>query len=183
MGAPRRISDRVLVAAFVRWKGNVEGAADSIPIAPNNMRKRLQALGMDLASARAEIRTGTFGISRYVPDESPPTEPPVRLSGTAQRSAPAIYPKPVETPTLGSVSSAVPEFARRGDKPIRVLPEHGDRIRRGRRQLSAQADADLDDSALLAQFIEERWDDWLSEQTKTARRERTEGEDGGGGEG
>ncbi|KKL14043.1 hypothetical protein LCGC14_2519660, partial [marine sediment metagenome] len=47
----------------------------------------------------------------------------------------------------------------------------------------AVSDVDLDETGLLALFVEERWDDWLSEKVQTARRERTEGEDGGGGEG
>jgi hypothetical protein len=53
-----------------------------------------------------------------------------------------------------------------------VLPEHGDRIRSGRRRLAAEADVDLDDSALLAQFIEEGFAGWLSRKLKSVRQER-----------
>jgi len=48
--------------------------------------------------------------------------------------------------------------------PVRVLPDHQDKISRGRRRLSAHLDLDLSNTGVLEQFIEERFDAWIEEQ-------------------
>ncbi len=136
---------------------------------PDNLRGRARQLGIDLNVLR--------GLKRGTPNDttSPLTLPLPRNAGKpagGPKSARALYPRAVGSPSLIPVSSAVSEFTRRGDKPIRVLPEHGDRIRSGRRRLSAEADTDLDDTQLLAEFIEEGFEDWLKRKAEAIRRAR-----------
>ncbi len=170
MGAPERVSKAAAIASLERWRGNVEGAADELHIAPNNLRNCIKRFSIDLQEIR--IRT-------HPQDQNGPNAPVRMERGRSdgpddQQSASAIFPSANRPPTVSTVSSVVPEFARRGEKPIRVLPDHGDRIRRGRRRLSAEADSDLDDSALLAQFIDERFEGWLDEMVARVRREKSE---------
>jgi hypothetical protein len=70
------------------------------------------------------------------------------------------------------MGAALPVVPRHRERPIRLLPEHGDRIRRGRRRLSAETDNDLDDSALLGRFIEERFDRWVEDLVRQVRESR-----------
>jgi hypothetical protein len=131
----------------------VKAAAAELGIKPDNLRKRLIFLGINLQA----VRVGGAPRSPLVP----PMPPEGRAKHGDQKSSAALYPRQLLTPNFGTVSSAVTEFGRRADKPIRVLPEHGDRIRSARRRLSAEADTDLDDTQLLAEFIEEGFEGWL----------------------
>jgi hypothetical protein len=176
MGAPRRFSDERILRAFVRWRGVLEDAAGEIGISPNNMRQRLKNLGLDLALAREAIRNGTFRPDQHVSRES---ERVVPFGVRAQRSARAIYQSTGPGPTFAGVSSAAHEFAKRSEKPerpIKVLPEHADRIRSARRRLAAEMDVDLDDTGFLAELIEQTLDSFLARRLEAVRQARDEHE-------
>jgi len=153
-------------AAIEKWRGNVKAAAAELGIKPDNLRKRLLDLGIDLRT----IRVGGTPQSPLV-TPMPPCDS-ARQGG--HKSSAALYPGRLLTPTFATVSSTVSDFGRRMDKPIRVQPEHGDRIRSGRRRLSAEADTDLDDTQLLAEFIEEGFEDWLKGKLEAIRQARSE---------
>ena len=177
MGAPKRVPDAVVSATILRWRGNVKAAAAEVRMKPESLRTRVRALGIDLDALRN---------SKMATPEWPGG--PVRAGMTLRavigvgagivaggpRSSRALYRGEGEGPTFANVSSTVSDFGRRMDKPIRVQPEHGDRIRSGRRRLSAEADTDLDDTQLLAEFIEEGFEDWLKGKLEAIRHARTE---------
>ena len=153
-------------AAIEKWRGNVKAAAAELGIKPDNLRKRLLALGIELQI----IRLG--GTPQSPPETRMPPQSQDEPGG--QKSVGALCSGRVLTASFGVVSSTVSDFGRRMDKPIRVQPEHGDRIRSGRRRLSAEADTDLDDTQLLAEFIEEGFEDWLKGKLAAIRHARTE---------
>jgi hypothetical protein len=70
-----------------------------------------------------------------------------------------------------TMSSAIPDSGR-SEKPIRIPAEAVGRIRRGRRRLSAETDSDLDDSTIVAEFIEESFDPWVEKKVKALRAAR-----------
>jgi len=187
MGAPKRVPDEVVSATILRWRGNVKAAAAEVRMKPESLRTRVRALGIDLDALRnSKVATPKWPGG------------PVRAGMTLRggiavgagivaggpRSSCALYRGEGEGPTFASVSSAMPEFGRRADKPIRVEPRHGDRIRSGRRRLSVEADTDLDDTQLLAEFIEEGFEGWLKAKLETIRqaRDARQGEDVQGSE-
>jgi len=162
----RQVPNEAIRAAAERWRGNVAGAADEVHIKRDHFRERCRRLRIDLDA----LRQGGAPSAPLCPLSPLPAQ-----AKTGDRKvAGAPYPKLVEMPTVSSVSSTVSDFGRRMDKPIRVQPEHGDRIRSGRRRLSAEADTDLDDTQLLAEFIEEGFEDWLKGKLAAIRHARTE---------
>ncbi len=175
MGAPKRVPDAVVSASILRWRGNVKAAAAEVRMKPESLRTRVRALGIDLDALRgsqAATPEGPRGPVRAGMAPRGVITVGAGISRGSPRSSRALYRGESEGPILANVSSTVPDFTRRADKPIRVLPEHGDRIRSGRRRLSAEADTDLDDTQLLAQFIEENFEDWLKHKLEAVRHTR-----------
>jgi len=164
--AAKRVPNEVIKAAAKRWRGNVAGASAEVRMKRDHFRERCNRLSIDLDA----LRRGR------PPCPLPPPMPPPAPGSLANEGDPVVsrapYPRLIEMPILQVVSSAVTEFERRADKPIRVEPRHGDRIRSGRRRLSVEADTDLDDTQLLAEFIEEGFDGWLKAKLETIRQAR-----------
>jgi hypothetical protein len=173
MAAPKLRSDADVKCAIERWRGNVRAAADELGIKPDNLRARLKVLAVDLEGLRK--RGAPFRDHKRGTPQGPVMRPMgsgAANAGGGRESLGAPFPAGGARSKLVVMSSAVPELARRGEKPIRVLPDHADRIRRGRRRLSAEADSDVDDSALLAQFIEEQFESWLEDLIRRVREDR-----------
>ena len=178
MPAQKRVQDSTIREALERWRGNIQAAAAWVGMAPNNFRRRLKELGIDPATVRRRGAPASHG--RYVPDGSGQA---ARFPASDQQSEADIYPAGGDAPSLVGMGAVLPVVPRQRERPIRILPELGDRIRRGRRRLAAETDNDLDDSALLGRFIEERFDVWVEELVRQVRESRAggDGDKNGGG--
>lgn len=176
MAPPKRIPDAAVIQAIREWRGNVEGAADQLRITSSNLRKRLVALEVNLATLR---QGGTDSYHSH-PIPSIPMTPIVAgktHQGESHKSQGRLYPRRVPRPNLTDVSTA-PAAA---ERPIRVSPTVADVIRRGRRRLSAATDQDIDDTALLAKFVAETFEPWVNALVEQAagagaNEDRPEGE-------
>jgi hypothetical protein len=172
MPAQKRVRDSAIREALERWRGNIQAAAAWVGMAPNNFRRRLKELGIHPAVVRGQ-GGAPASSSRYVPDGSRQAG---RFPASDQQSAADIYPVGGHAPSLVGMGAVLPVVPRPRERPIRILPELGDRIRRGRRRLAAETDNDLDDSALLGRFIDERFEVWVEELIRRVRESRAGGD-------
>ena len=197
MSARKRVPDDQVIRAIQRWRGNVTAAADTLGIAPINLRKRLHALGVDLRVFRRLKDTGIHGIpGRGQSGTASPISGASNESGGRNQSAAGICSATGRGTSLSVVSTDVLTRPR-GPAPVRLTPDQVEVLREAKFELQYQLRAEVNESSILQQFFEDGFKDWLSmklapsvavrktesaKKPKTARRARTEGEDGGGGE-
>jgi hypothetical protein len=172
MAAQKRVQDSSIREALECWRGNIQAAAAWVGLAPNNFRRRLKELALDPAALRGEPAAGA-PPDHYIPDGPRQAAPFPPID--QQQSEGDISPAAGHAPNPVGMGAALPVVPRQRERPIRILPEYGDRIRRGRRRLAAETDNDLDDSALLGRFIEERFAIWVEELVRQVRESRGEG--------
>jgi len=167
MAAPKRIPDVAVKQAIVAWRGNVTAAADSLGIAPNNLRKRLADLGLDPAKLRSDmsgiapnvpVPIGTIGTTRTHRHSSAGTH--------EQRNGAAIFPRRGGPASLSPVQQqAASEAAvvpmRSKQKPTRLKPEQLDRLREAKFDLQARYREDYDENRILWEFFDDGFDAWL----------------------
>lgn len=155
MPAPKRISDEAVMEAIQLWRGKVEAAADRLGIAPNNLRKRLDALRVDLSLLRDGER---YRMSNTQPNVSNPSTRTNR-----QKSAAPIYPGSGPRPIVPGMQSAAPSLPTipAKVKPTRLRPDHQERFREAKFDLQARFRMETDENRILEQFIDDCLDGWL----------------------
>lgn len=189
MPAPKRITDQSIEEAVLRWRGNVTAAAEQLGIAPVNLRKRIESLGLDLAVIRAGGGSHMAGTHTDVshptePNESLGTVPMTPNAGAGKYSPPTpggIFSGKGAARKLSTVEQAVEKdevagipvrtvAARR--KPARLEPSNEDRLVEFQRQIEARYGVDTDLTGLLNQFFEEVFQTWSSEKLSPAEAEK-----------
>ena len=100
-------------------------------------------------------------------------EPPMRPG-----AAPASF-RGVQEEMTGSPPD-VPEVRQR--KPIRIKPEHAERLRQAKLDYAGRRRIETDETAILAQFIDDKLEEWLAERLPASqsepKRKAARGKDG-----
>lgn len=79
MPAPKRTPDAKVREALTVWRGNVKAAAGALGMSSNNLRKRMELLGIDLAALRGPApATSEFPI-RSTARRAPPRVLPAHV--------------------------------------------------------------------------------------------------------
>lgn len=166
MPAPKRIPDAEVLQAIQKWRGNVEQAAHRIGIAPNNLRKRLASLAVDLPLLRTHQGYGMSRTKRVIPNASSQGG---SLVPTHQQDARPIFPASRHRPKLVSVETVeaaageVPiKTTRAAMRPVRVTPPQQEQLQRAAWALQARYEVPTDAGLILEQFIEEGFEAWLA---------------------
>lgn len=160
----------------MRWRGNVTAAADELGIQPKNLRKRLETLGLDLSAVRHA--GGAMGASGPTPIDpsgprasSRPLPTPLGPSrATGRKTATGLSRSDARAPILRDVSNTAMATEEQEapiksvtvkPKPLRLRPEHQDRLRNAKLDLGARYRVETDENAILDQFFEESFEPWL----------------------
>jgi hypothetical protein len=173
-------TDAQVREAIMRWRGNVTAAADELGIQPKNLRKRLDTLGMDLAA----LRRGEGAVEASTMAPLNPIGPPSVRRPLSTPSAPALAAgrknatgpsRPdASAPILRDVSTTTAAAAEEQEapikgvtvkpKPLRLRPEHQDRLRNAKLDLGARYRIETDENTILDQFFSEKFEPWLREK-------------------
>jgi DNA-binding transcriptional LysR family regulator len=181
----------------MRWRGNVTAAADELGIQPKNLRKRLDTLGMDLAALRRgegaeEAGTMTPRDPRGPsPVRRPPEAPSASVRATGRKNESGLSRSGASAPILRDVSTTAAameenEAPIKGvtvkPKPLRLLPANQERLRDAKLDLGARHRVETDESTILNQFFEEKFEPWLREKLEPAAAGKRKKNGGGGTE-
>ena len=201
--ANRQVTAQQITNALLEWRGNVEQAAHSLGIRRNSLYERIQRLGLNLEGFRAMNRkmepvTRPSGVPRVFGQEASSSSGRRKASGPARNSHSASVTEEdkrrkftrMEAVGSGDAIEAPIKAAPGRFRPPRLRPTQQDRLRDAKLDLGAHYRVETDESLILQQFFDERFEDWFSmklapsgagqeggKRVKTARRERTEGED------
>lgn len=160
----------------MRWRGNVTAAADELGIQPKNLRKRLDTLGMNLAALRRGEGAGGVGAVAPLDPRGPSrvpqplAAPPAPRGGTGRKSGTGLSRSEASAPILRDVSTTAAATEEREapikgvtvkPKPLRLRPEHQDRLRNAKLDLGARYRVETDENTILDQFFEEAFEPWL----------------------
>jgi hypothetical protein len=183
-------TDGEVEGAILKWRGKVVAAAGQLGIQPKNLRKRLKALGIDLAAVRAgRYAKGATPQTPSAPDDPRgprgPMRPSVSPSGPrnigsrkSEQSRDGLSKSVAAPPTFHAVAQASATadvesedlpLAKGKRAPARIYPEHQDEVADLRRQLSALYGRDLDDTALANLFFVDTWGAWAEDQLARAK--------------
>lgn len=190
MPAPKRVSDRAVLEAIQRWRGNVSAAADQLKIARVNLRKRLESLGVTPATFRGGAGEGGMsGTHRNVsvPMDSTGTHEVVRNASAGKSSRPragGIFSGKGAAAKFSAVQTAEKDVAPAGvpirtvaarRKPARLDPANEDRLVAFQREVEARYDVDTDTTELLNQFFEEGFEAWAARKLEPEQPEKGRG--------
>jgi hypothetical protein len=182
MPAPKRIRDDEIMTAIRRWRGNVTAAADALGIARVNLKKRLDALGIDPSA----IRTGAMPADthRYVsipndPNETNRTQRNASAGTFLEQKTPDIFSGRSRAAKFSSVQQAVDKDARAASvpirtinpkrKPLRLEPENEDKLVEFQRRVEALYGVDTELQELHNQFFEEAFPEWAARKLAAAQ--------------
>lgn len=172
MPAPKRVPDEKVRSAISEWGGNITATADALGMTGTNLRKRLFSLAVDVESMRRAKGSGL---------PSPPITPIAQAGPHAHKSAAALFPASGKAPTLGGMQAALkeePEPPIRSvpvrQKPLRLRPAHQDRLREAKYDFQARFRVETDENAVLQQFFDERFEEWLGDKLAAVDREPKE---------
>jgi len=189
MPAPLLVSVQEITNALLRWRGKVKFAAEELGISRNALYDRIRRDGIDLEAYRsatqnvAPMKVGKVGKVGVSPPKADKGDASAlgstgRHAGVSRNSR-DNFSGARRGRTLPSMSTPVAQLeSRRRDRPIRVAPDEQEIIRQGRRRLSAELDMDIDENALIAEFIRERFSDWVADFLERARGARDAGASG-----
>ena len=170
MPAAPLVSTQAIVNALLEWRGDVSAAAHAVGISRNSLYERIRRLRLDLAGFR-NIQSSSNPVSPITVGKGVTgmTGIDSRPDGVmhAQGNARAIYPAGASRRKLGPMEATVENEAPiktppQRNQPLRFKPEHRDRIREARIDISAKYRTDYDDSAILEQFIEDMLAGWVA---------------------
>lgn len=191
MSAPETVPRERIREVVTKWKGNIQAAADELGLNRNNLRERVQRMGLDLEALRHPTLEGRRYPSRVAPpikgSASPRGDPlsrvPPPLGGTARKSGTAIFQSGDGKPRLIGMQTAA-----RDEQPIkttrkplahtRLLPDQQEELREAKYDIQARFRTDLGESEILQQFFYEEFPGWKARKLAAADK----GGDGGGGE-
>lgn len=165
MPAHKRISDSAVLEAIQTFRGKVEPAAERVGMTPNNLRKRLATLGVDLSLLRRLQGGGSNDPHPNRPLPMTPIDARNRPTPTAPKNASALYPRRAAATNLRDVQSeaaadAIPAASARV-RPVRVIPAQAERLREAKFDLQAKHRVEFDESRILEQFFDERFEEWI----------------------
>lgn len=185
-------TDSEVRGAILRWRGNVTAAADELGIQPKNLRKRLESLGISLATLRAGM--GAEGVGQVAPlvppgpgpVACPPRGPVDPRIPSGRKSGGGLSRRPHATTNFPTVTSATATMTAAGGeapvraaagqkKPLRLLPANQERLRDAKLDLGARHRVETDESTILNQFFEEAFDPWLKSKlgpTSSTKRKK-----------
>lgn len=178
MPAQKRVSDKAVMEAIQRWGGNVSAAAEQIGMAPVNLRKRLESIGVDLSFLRGGERYRMGDTQRHV---SSSTDTP-RNPSTGKKVGPGISTAPGGRNSLQTNMQAeeteTPVKEVRVRKPIRITPDHQERLRQAKLDYAGRLRIETDETAILAALIDAKLEGFLAEQFSPAEPKRKRGGNG-----
>jgi hypothetical protein len=175
MSAPALVSKADIRRALEMWRGVVADAARAVAISETAFRKRMKAMGIG-QEALLFLRSPNH---RTQPQPTMPIEtPPVATKGHNHSGSPnrppktsaRNYPRPVESPTLPSVSTDV-VVKRAPARPPKLRPEQVDVLREARIDINFKTRGDETEEDVLHRFFAEAFPDWLK---RTLGREKKE---------
>lgn len=172
MAAQEKVSAQQIVNALLKWTGNVQAAADELGVSRNALYKRVEQLGIDLRGIRA---MGSKVDTTFTTVLGMPT-----MKGGANvvsKSSAAIFSARARGPKLPSMRTEAAEAAteipiRTAAKrlpPTRIKPAHRELFQRAAWALQARFQAPTDESLILEQFIDERFEEWLGSKLASAK--------------
>jgi hypothetical protein len=167
MGARKRLPDDAIIGAIQKWRGNVTAAAEALGLAPINLRKRLVSLGVDLTLLRRLKDTGIHGTHRnvLVPMDTNTTYGPLRNKNVGN-----IFRPRVGGATFAPVSTEAMMGRPKTPAPIRLNPEQVERLRDAKFELQYHLRAEVNESAILQQFFEDGFAEWLKARLREPQR-------------
>ena len=183
MPAPKRISDAKVMEAIQTWRGCVKAAAEFAGMTPNNLRKRLGDLGVDLKLLRRLQGAHPNDPHR---NGATPNDPErtkgagmnvgTRNDGRARSDSRALYQSAKGGPRLIGVEATAVKAEAEPIKavplrpvPIRLQPEQQERLRDGRLDLQARFRVETNDNTILQQFFDESFEGWIKEKLSRER--------------
>jgi len=162
MGARKRVRDEAILESIQRWRGNVTAAAEELGLAPINLRKRLFALRVDLPLLRRLQRTDIPGIhGRNRSGMAPIASVPSHGNAPRKETEGSIFSVVAKRPRLGTVTTDV-MMRPKAPAPIRLTPPQVEKLRDAKFSLQYRLKEDITESAILQQFFEDGFNDWLS---------------------
>jgi len=169
MPAQKRITDKAVMEAIQRWRGNVSAAAEQVGMAPVNLRKRLDSLGVDLSFLRSGERYRMADTQRNVPSGTDTHQTERHPSGRQKLEPQAtdIFPAAVGGAKFRGVQTAeseTPVKEVRHRKPIRITPDHQEQLRQAKLDYAGRLRIETDETAILAAFIDAKLAEFLTEQ-------------------
>jgi len=175
MPPQKRVADPKVVGAIQKWRGNVQAAAEDLGMAPVNLRKRLNALGVDLSFLRAADRYRTGGTQRDMSDrigsnKSADTPRPekrisagISITGAGRSTLHAM--------TTTATALAEEQRAAR-PKPARLTPPHEERLREAKFDLQHVLRAEISETRILEWFFGDAFEGWIAGKVNPAGAEK-----------
>lgn len=168
MPALAKVSVQEIVNALLKWRGNVNAAAEELGLRRNNLDERIRSLRLDIQG----FRKGGTGITPFT---TVPRIPP--MPGRASPS-PELHKKtgsPFSATASGErvprVSSPVAEFpAATTRKTPRITPQHLDKLTEAKWHLQVLLRRDLTEGQILEMCLDDCLSDWLARKIASLRQ-------------
>jgi hypothetical protein len=163
MGAPQKVSTQDVVNALLARRGNVQAAAEDLGLTRNGLYARIESLGLDLQGFRA-ARPSVVSPITVVPTMPSIARYSVHAPKNARDHYQAFQRRPI-VPAMDQAADAETELPIRSvpqrPRPLRLKPEHQDRLRDAKLDLGARYRIETNENAILDQFFAEAFEQWL----------------------
>jgi len=168
MAAHAKVSAQQIANALLHWRGNVQAAAAALGLSRHGLYKRIVSLRMDLAGFRRASKVVAPFATNIVAGTTVATtiERPEKTSGHFRGAGRRPTFRAVETEA--SVDLPIKTAPRR-PTPLRLADPQRERLQRAAWILQARFQAATDENLILEQFIDERFEEWLSGKLKASQ--------------
>lgn len=169
------VSLQQIVNALIKWKGNVQAAAEDLGVRRNSLYERIERAQLDLqafreAGASATPFPGMSGVSGMSGSvrQALSGGDRGRVSGTDRKNAGARYQRTAAKTTVSRMQQQPAEmpFASQPKRRLaRIRPQDQERLRAAKIDLIAHFRSDeIDEQGILDQFIADCFEEWLATQ-------------------
>ncbi|MGE0454455.1 MAG: helix-turn-helix domain-containing protein [Vicinamibacteria bacterium] len=160
MAAREKVTVAAVSNALIRWRGNVQAAADELGVTRKALYERIARAGIDLPSLRANAKLITPMHTLRRADSN---------VASVRQTAGAQFPAAKRAPILGVVQQVEIDAPPIKSAPARrvqtrLTPQHQDKLREAKLVLGGRYMIETDENRLLEQFIDECFDPWLADK-------------------
>jgi len=170
MSAPARRSVQEIVNVLLKYEGNVAATADELGMRRGSLYERLERLNLDPQSFRLSSAGKVSGMSgnRVA---CPEVSGMVKQVEHVRKSASVLYPARRRERRLADVQTAsaevMAEDATFAGKPARLSGAQRRQLREAKFDWQARYRVEIQESGILQQFFEERFEEWIKAKLTT----------------
>lgn len=168
MPGPEKVSAQQVMAALLKWRGDVKQAAEVLGISRNALYGRIQTMRLDLAAFRilgTSVRRDTV-----VPMVQGSRARPGEHAQRAGKGAVSTIPAQGLGRRLAPMSTAVDQFSGRQRSTPRIAPAHLERLADAKYDLQAILRRDITEREILDECLEECLGPWLERKIESLRQ-------------